>query len=248
MPCPYLPGRVERKLFTRLTGSFASEVNSTLSRAGFRRSHDIVYRPVCPSCSACIPVRIPVAAFLETRSMRRVRRRNRDLSTEEVAAVATGEQFRLFTAYQRSRHGDSDMARMGMGDFSAMIDEGQTETTLFETRDGAGRLCGVMLTDRLSDGYSAVYSFFDPEVNRRSLGTFLILQLVARCQDQHAPFVYLGYWISRSRKMAYKARFQPLEALGRDGWQSFVPAIGEGDGEGDGDGDADEGGDTGEER
>ncbi|HYH20653.1 MAG TPA: arginyltransferase [Azospirillum sp.] len=218
MPCPYLPGRVERKLFTRLSGPYASEVNSTLSRAGFRRSHDIVYRPVCPTCSACVPVRIPVAAFDMTRSQRRVLRVNQDLSLTEVPAVATGEQYRLFAGYQSSRHGDSDMARMAMADFAAMIDEGRADTSLFEARESTGRLLGCMLTDRLADGFSAVYSFYDTKQERRSVGSYMILSLIERAQDEGLPYVYLGYWIAQSRKMAYKARFRPLEALGRDGW------------------------------
>ena len=219
MPCPYLPGRVERKLFTRLVAPFASEVNSTLSRAGFRRSHDIVYRPVCPTCSACVPVRIPVVDFVPERSMRRVIHRNADLTMTEVAALATGEQFRLFTAYQRTRHGDSDMARMTMADFVSMIDEGRSETSVFEVRDLDDRLVGCILTDRLADGYSAVYSFYDAAQERRSLGTYLILKLIEHCMLAGHPYVYLGYWIEGSRKMTYKVRFRPLEALGRDGWQ-----------------------------
>lgn len=222
MPCPYLPGRVERKLFTRLSTPFAAEVNSTLSRAGFRRSHDIVYRPVCPSCSACVPVRIPVAAFQPSRSQRRVDRENAGLTFTEVAAHATTEQFRLFTAYQNSRHGDSDMARMSMADFAAMIDEGRADTSLFEMRDTTGRLIGCMLIDRLADGFSAVYSFYDPRQPRRSLGTFLIMSLIRQAVAEGLAFVYLGYWIAHSRKMAYKAKFRPLEALGTDGW--FVMA------------------------
>ncbi len=218
MPCPYLPGRVERKLFTRLSGPFAAEVNSTLSRAGFRRSHDIVYRPVCPTCTACVPVRIAVDAFEPTRSQRRVMRVNEDLTLGDAPAVATGEQYRLFATYQASRHGDSDMARMAMADFAAMIDEGRAETSLCEARDGKGRLIACMLTDRLGDGYSAVYSFYDAALEKRSLGTLMILGLIERARAEGLPYVYLGYWISQSRKMAYKARFRPLEALGRDGW------------------------------
>lgn len=218
MPCPYLAGRVERKLFTRLFGPYASEVNSTLSRAGFRRSHDIVYRPVCPACSACVPVRIPVADFEPSRSLRRVLRTNTEFSLTEVPAEATGEQFRLFSAYQRLRHGDSDMARMTMSDFVAMVDEGRSDTTLLEARDARGRLTACILTDRLADGYSAVYSFFDATQRHRSLGTYLILKLIERCRTEGLGYVYLGYWIEGSRKMAYKARFQPMEALGRDGW------------------------------
>ncbi|WP_029006742.1 arginyltransferase [Azospirillum halopraeferens] len=222
MPCPYLPGRVERKLFTRLNGPYAAEVNSTLSRAGFRRSHDIVYRPVCPTCSACVPVRIPVAAFTPSRSLRRVWRSNAGLTLAEVPAVATIEQYRLFSGYQASRHGDSDMARMAMADFAAMVDEGRAETSLLEARDSDGRLIGCVLTDRLADGFSAVYSFYDAAQDDRSLGTFLILALIERARAAAIPYVYLGYWIQHSRKMAYKARFQPLEALGPEGWHRLT--------------------------
>ena len=136
----------------------------------------------------------------------------------EVAAHATTEQFRLFTAYQNSRHGDSDMARMSMADFAAMIDEGRADTSLFELRDATGRLIGCMLVDRLSDGFSAVYSFYDPRQPRRSLGTYLIISLIRKARADGLPYVYLGYWIAHSRKMAYKAKFRPLEALGTDGW------------------------------
>lgn len=218
MPCPYLAGRIERKLFTRLSGPYATEVNSTLSRAGFRRSHDIVYRPVCPDCSACVPVRIVTGAYSPTRSQKRVLRANQDLMVGEVPAIATTEQYRLFTLYQNSRHGDSDMARMAMADFAAMIDEGRADTCLFEARDATDRLVGCMLTDRLNDGFSAVYSFYDPRQDRRSLGSFMILSLVNRALAERLPYVYLGYWIGQSRKMAYKANFRPLEALGPDGW------------------------------
>jgi arginyl-tRNA--protein-N-Asp/Glu arginylyltransferase len=218
MPCPYLPGRVERKLFTRLNGPYAAEVNSTLSRAGFRRSHDIVYRPVCPTCSACVPVRIAVEEFEPTRSQKRVLRMNEDLRLDQAPAIATSEQYRLFATYQASRHGDSDMARMAMADFAAMVDEGRADTSLVEARDAGGRLVACMLTDRLGDGWSAVYSFYDAALERRSLGTYMILGLIARARAEGLPYVYLGYWISQSRKMAYKARFRPLEALGRDGW------------------------------
>lgn len=222
MPCPYLPGRVERKLFTRLMGINAGEINSQLSRAGFRRSHDIIYRPVCPGCTACVPVRVPVARFQPSRMMRRVARANADLSFTLAPAEATMEQFQLFAAYQDARHNDSDMNRMAPGDFAAMLEEGQADTHLLEGRDATGRLRAVMLVDRLDDGYSAVYSFFDPTEPKRSLGTQLILALIALAQSQDRPFVYLGYWIEGSRKMDYKVRFQPMEALGRDGWVPLV--------------------------
>ena len=220
LPCPYLPGRVERKLFTRLTGDrdTDTEINATLTRAGFRRSHDIVYRPACNECNACVPVRIPVQAFRWSRSLQRIARINRDLIPEITDPDITDEQYQLFSQYQQSRHPDSDMARMTYDDLKHMLCEGQTTTCLHQLRARDGQLLGGMITDHVSDGYSAVYSFFSPDAPRRSLGAQLILGLIESARQNSLPYVYLGYWISASPKMSYKARFQPLQALGPQGW------------------------------
>jgi leucyl-tRNA---protein transferase len=220
LPCPYLPEQVERKLFTRLTNDAGKdiEINSGLTRAGFRRSHDIVYRPACPNCSACVPVRIPVRQFKTTQSLRRVARRNEDLRLEVTTTDVTEEQFLLFAAYQASRHADGDMARMSFAEFNAMAREGQVGTRIFQLRAPDGRLVAVVLADRIADGYSAIYSFFDPTESQRSLGVMLILTLVREATVDHLPYVYLGYWIGKARKMSYKARFRPLQALGPHGW------------------------------
>lgn len=220
LPCPYLPARVERKLFTRLSGDPANdtEINSTLTRAGFRRSHDIVYRPACHECNACVPVRVPVRAFLPSRSLRRIAAINRDLTLDISGNKVTPEQYRLFMAYQTARHPDSDMARMSWDDFTIMLREGEADTHMYQLRMDSGALAGCIITDHVSDGLSAVYSFFDPALNRRSLGAQLILTLIEETVRRGQNHVYLGYWISASRKMAYKARFQPLQALGAQGW------------------------------
>lgn len=225
MPCPYLPAQVERKLFTRLhpgdgEGEHAlnAEINAALCRAGFRRSHAVVYRPACSSCSACIPVRIPTHLFAPSRSLRRVAAHNRDLSWQRAAAEPNDELFALFTAYQTSRHGDSDMARMTEDEFAAMLQEGRANTHLYQLRDAQGILKGCMIADHVGDGLSAVYSFFAPDEPHRSLGTQMILSLVAEAQAQRWPFVYLGYWVAQSRKMSYKSRFKPLQFLGPNGW------------------------------
>lgn len=220
LPCPYLPGRVERKLFTRLSGDQKTdaEINSTLTRAGFRRSHDIVYRPACHECNACVPVRIPVKVFAATQSLRRIQRINQDLTLEICGPDVTPEQFQLFMAYQTARHPDSDMARMCWTDFSNMLREGEADTHIYQLRDPTGLLVGGIITDHVSDGLSAVYSFFSPDAPRRSLGAQLILTLIDECLRTNKPYVYLGYWIAASRKMAYKARFQPIQALGPQGW------------------------------
>jgi len=222
-PCPYIPGQIERKLFTRLDGGGIAELNATLTRAGFRRSHDIVYRPVCPACHACVPVRIPTDAFHANRTQKRIFKRNADLVIVERPALANEEQYHLFASYQRGRHSDGDMARMSFLDFRAMIQDGSADSRLLELRDGRNRLLGAMLVDKLSDGFSAVYSFFDPTAHRRSLGTFIILAAIELLRRQNRPFLYLGYWIARSRKMSYKSRFRPLQALGPAGWAALEP-------------------------
>jgi len=220
LPCPYLPGRVERKLFTRLTGDrdTDTEINAALTRAGFRRSHDIVYRPACHECNACVPVRIPVRAFMPSRSLRRIAAHNRDLTLEVVDTEVTPEQYQLFMSYQTLRHPDSDMARMTWADFTHMLHEGEADTHIYQLRAPDGSLVGGIIVDHVSDGYSAVYSFFSPHAPRRSLGVQLILTLIEEARKNNLPYVYLGYWIAASRKMAYKARFQPMQALGPQGW------------------------------
>jgi arginine-tRNA-protein transferase len=223
LPCPYVPGNIERKVVTHLAGHDAQALFDELSRAGFRRSHHLAYRPACPSCRGCVPVRVDVGAFRWSANLRRLRARNADLAASELGPRATAEQFRLFARYQRCRHAGSDMADMTFGDYRAMVEDTPVTTRMIEFRDGAGTLVAGCLADRMDDGYSAVYSFYDPARDARSLGTWAILWLVERARAQGLPWVYLGYWIAESRKMAYKTRFQPLEALGADGWTRFEP-------------------------
>ena len=222
LPCPYLTDHFERKLITELAGHEAQTLYNTLSRAGFRRSHHLAYRPACARCAACIPVRIPVAQFTMSRSLRRIRRINADLLARVLEPRATVEHFRLFTRYQRSRHVDSDMASMTFGDFRAMIEESPVASRLVEVVRPRGGTLGACLVDLLDDGLSAVYSYFDPEERRRSLGTLLVLALIDAALERGLRYVYLGYWIAESRKMAYKARFRPLEALTREGWHRLA--------------------------
>ena len=218
LPCPYLPGRIERKLITELSGRQAAEFYNALSRGGFRRSHHLAYRPACAGCTACLPVRIAMAEFAPSRSLKRIDKANADLLVRVAEPVATFEQFRLFSHYQRSRHADSDMASMTFGDYRAMIEDSPVMSRLLELYDGDRRFRGACLFDVLDDGLSAVYSFFDPMERRRSLGTFLVLALIEEGRRRGLPYTYLGYWIAESPKMAYKARFRPLQALGPGGW------------------------------
>lgn len=223
MPCPYLPGRFERKLVTELRGPEANNVHDLLSRAGFRRSHSIAYLPACSECDACVPVRVRSEGFNTTKSFRRIIAKNNDLIRAVLPSVATQEQFQLFSQYQDVRHGNGDMARMDARDYRAMIEDSTVETSIFEYRRQNGSLIAVALVDNLSDGLSAVYSFFDPTEQRRGLGTFIILDLIKQSQVLELPHVYLGYWIGECRKMSYKMRFQPLEGFRGGNWVN-IPA------------------------
>jgi arginyl-tRNA--protein-N-Asp/Glu arginylyltransferase len=218
LPCPYLPGRTERKIVTELSGTEAEALHERLSRAGFRRSHNIAYAPVCPGCQACVPIRVVSEDFTPDRTQRRILRANADLTVSEMPARATAEQFTLFQRYQKNRHADGDMAAMGYYDYRAMIEDTPISTGILEFRDTQDRLLGACLTDWLADGLSAVYSFFDTEEDKRSLGTFAVLWLIGRARSLGLPYVYLGYWVPESRKMAYKARFRPSEILMSGAW------------------------------
>jgi arginine-tRNA-protein transferase len=221
VPCPYVAGRAERKLIVELTGRTAPEFYDALSRAGFRRSHRFAYRPACRGCTGCVPVRIAVERFAHTRSTRRVRNAHAAVAGQVLAPRATIEQFRLFIAYQQYRHHDSEMAAMTYGDYRAMVEETTLRTAIVEFREPDGALVAVSLVDRLDDGLSAVYSFYDPQRKPGSLGTLCILWLVEECRRHDLPYVYLGYWIAESPKMAYKARFPALEQLSGGYWVPF---------------------------
>ena len=223
LPCPYLDGQIERKVVTELSGPNAEGLYERLSRAGFRRSHNLAYRPACPSCNACVPVRIAATDFEMTKSFRRVMGANADLSADDIDANATFEQFRLFSSYQRARHEGGDMSGMAFNDYRSMVEDTPVASRSVEFRDDKGTLLAVMLMDRMEDSLSAVYSFFGGGQTRRSLGTYMILWMVQRARAFGLPYVYLGYWIDGSNKMAYKARFHPLEALGADGWAVKTP-------------------------
>ncbi len=224
LPCPYLPGRTERKVVTEIPPGDPERRHDLLSRAGFRRSHAIAYAPACPACSACIPIRIIAARFLPDRSLRRVAKANAACTGREVEARASGEQFALFQRYQLARHCNGDMAAMSFHDYRAMVEDSPVATRIVEFRDPDARLVGACLVDWLDDGCSAVYSFFEPELARRSLGSAAILWLITRCRQLGLPYVYLGYWVKESWKMAYKARFAPCEIFQGGVWRPLAAA------------------------
>lgn len=217
-PCPYLPGREERRLVALVGGPEDAARLDLLAEAGFRRSQGFLYKPVCPGCSACQPVRVVVAGFSPSRGFRKLLRRNADLAAAERPARATQEQFALFRRYLLSRHGDGGMVRMGWESYRDMVEVSPPTTRLVEFRDADARLVGCSLTDYLGSGLSGVYKFFDPDEDRRSLGSHMILWHAARARELDLPYVYLGYWIEECRKMAYKARFAPLERLDGAEW------------------------------
>jgi len=222
-PCPYLEGRMERKIFTRVDNDQTAHLNNILTHAGFRRSQSILYRPACELCSACKSARIPVADFEPSRTQRRVSRRNADLLRMARPAEAMPEQFALLSRYLNTRHGDGDMAGMDFFDFASMVEDGSEQTELVEYRDSAGQLIACVLVDRLIDGFSLVYSFFAPERAKDSLGAHIILDHVERAKAENLPFVYLGYWVQGSPKMDYKAQYKPLEVLEPEGWRILQP-------------------------
>lgn len=226
-PCPYLAGRLERKLFTHLTRDKPAHMIDNLLRGGFRRSQSIAYVPYCEGCNACVSVRVPVDAFRPGKSLRRTLNRNRDITAVRVDNVPTSEQYAMFRDYVADRHGDGGMADMSVLDFMMMIEDSSVQSSVTEYRvrpddgltlDTDGELVAAALVDRLSDGLSLVYSFFDTEAGDRSLGTYMVLEHIAHARRLGLPYVYLGYWIDGSPKMAYKARFRPQERLTPNGW------------------------------
>ncbi len=225
-PCPYLAGRMERKLFTALQGEQAETMNDTLSKQGFRRSQNVLYRPSCAECNACLSARIRVADFAPSRSQRRIQRRNAHLQRQVTSAWATEDQFDLFRRYLDHRHADGGMADMDVFEFAAMIEETPVRTRVLEYAatdpDGRRSLSAVCLTDVLDDGLSLVYSFFDPTLEKNSLGSYMILDQVALARKVGLPYVYLGYWVPGSPKMDYKAKFSALEVYHDGAWREMT--------------------------
>ena len=222
MPCPYLPGKQERKLFTHLSGRRASGLHHLLSENGFRRSQNLIYRPACEGCNACQSVRIVANDFVTSGRFQRVLRRNDDLAVEVRPTAATSEQYDLFKRYLESRHAGGGMNQMSYIDYEYMVEDTPVQSVLVEyrLRDHPDQtLVAVALTDVMPDGLSMVYSFYDPDLIQRSLGTYLILDHIEQVRSAGLGYVYLGYWVKDSPKMAYKALYRPLEVQrGTLGW------------------------------
>jgi len=224
-PCPYLVGKTERKVFTELSGQHASDLNDALGRIGFRRSQAVAYRPSCIDCSACVSVRVVTGEFQPSATQRRMLKRHADLEVTACKPWATEEQYALLRRYLKRRHPDGGMVGMDESDFADMVEQSPVKTYVVEYREPGeggrpGRLVGACLTDQQGDGLSMIYSFFEPdEAARSGLGTYIILDHIIRAARAGLPYVYLGYWVEGSNRMAYKTGFRPLERLGRDGWR-----------------------------
>lgn len=216
-PCPYLPHKRERKAFTNLAIPDADSVHNALSQAGFRRSQSIAYRPACPSCNACRSVRVPVRDFELTRRWRRLQNRNNDIVSKPEHSEASREQYRLLKRYLEARHEEGGMSEMTYRDYVSMVADSPVQSLVLEYRLGE-KLVAAAITDVLRDGLSMVYSFFDPDQSARSLGSYMVLDHIARSADLGLPHLYLGYWVKDSPKMNYKSQFWPLEVLDGESW------------------------------
>ena len=223
-PCPYLPGRQERKVFTELNGPHAGELNDALGRIGFRRSQSVAYRPSCAGCTACVSVRVVASDFVANATQRKLIKRHSDLEVTACRPWATDEQFQLLRRYLSQRHPGGGMAGMDEGDYADMVEHSPVNSFIVEYRepsvDGrSGRLVGACLTDQQADGLSMIYSFFDSDVEARpGLGNYIIMDHILRARTASLPYVYLGYWVKGSARMEYKTRYRPLEVLGPQGW------------------------------
>ena len=229
-PCPYLPGRSERKVFTELRGDNADELNEALGRIGFRRSQTVAYRPSCLDCQACVSVRVVTQEFEASSSQKRTLKANSDLITTECRPWATDEQYDLLRRYLAARHPGGGMAEMDESDFADMVEHTPVSSYVIEYREPGvgtepGRLVGACLTDVQGDGLSMIYSFYDPDIeDRAGLGNYIILDHIRRAAQDGLPYVYLGYWVDGSDRMQYKIRYRPLERLGRAGWERMPDA------------------------
>ena len=218
-PCPYLPGEMERKIFTPLDPLDGPHLNDYLTHSGFRRSQNVIYRPACETCQACRSLRVKAQDFEPGSSFRRTLKANADLTLTVTESYATREQFELLQKYLSARHQEGGMNDMDFERFEMMVEDCASRTEIFEYRNDDGVLIACCITDMLQDGFSMVYSFFDPDLSKRSLGNFMVLDHLRICKRAGFAHLYLGYWVRDSQKMSYKARFKPHEILGRFGWE-----------------------------
>ena len=216
--CPYIKGQTEQRIAVDISND--PQCHDGLAAAGFRRVENWVYRPACPQCNACLPWRVDVANFMPSRNMSRIIKKNRDLTRHVASPIPSDDHYRLFKTYVTRRHDDGQMAQMDQLEFTSMISNSPIETVLISYNDAENNLVGAILSDLQSDGISAVYSFFDPGLTARSLGTFMILELLGIARESDLNWLYLGYFVEGSRKMEYKARFGPAEVFKDGQWHA----------------------------
>lgn len=232
MPCSYLDNRLESRLFTDLRAKLPSidsdqnkdqpnQLYDTLIEGGFRRSGMSAYIPVCPSCDACVSVRIRVQNFKPSRSQKRILARNAELILITDSQSPSEAQYQLFNHYIRTRHDESDMADITRNEYDHMIIHSPIDSKVYEWHNSNDNLIAACLVDQVKDGFSAVYSFFEPQLDKNSLGTFMVLSLIEKAKQIGIKYIYLGYWIKNCNKMNYKSRFASLERLTPSGWVEF---------------------------
>ncbi len=215
--CSYLDDRQAITLFADPLAPIDKNLYSSLSAVGFRRSGTSIYRPYCQSCTACIPVRIPVARFSPRRSQKRVTRANADLQVLKKQPTFTSEYFNIYARYINERHADGDMYPATQDQFQSFLVDARPETSFYEFRD-ANRLLAVAVADELNDGLSAIYTFFDPDERHRALGVHAILWLIGEARRRNLSYLYLGYWIKQCQKMNYKMDYKPIELYVNNEW------------------------------
>jgi len=219
--CSYLPAEVAMTQFVDPGLSMSPALYSQLVDMGFRRSGELVYRPRCRQCAACVPVRIPVDAFTPSRQQRRTWQRNQDIHVRLVPARFDAAHFDLYRRYIAARHPGGGMDVNDPAQYESFFMSPWSETWCAEFRE-QDQLLAVAVIDRVQQGWSAVYTYFDPAQTRRSLGGFAVLWQIEECRRLDLPWLYLGYWVEQCPKMAYKNQFQPMEILRQGRWQPYL--------------------------
>lgn len=215
--CPYLDGERSSSIIVDPEHTVDTHLFALLSRSGFRRSGDMLYTPKCPSCKACVSVRIPVNLFRPSKSQKRIWKKNKDIKIEIQDVKFKQEHFDLYLKYQRARHPDSTMCDDDPAKYISFIKSDYSKSR-FLCMSVGDKLIGISVVDQFDGGLSAVYTFFDPEYSKRSLGTYVILYMIKIARLRKVPHVYLGYWIDQSSKMSYKRNFKPLEGYINRNW------------------------------